>query len=121
MLQIAEPWKNSFAGAGVGILVVDQVTNPEHSTILDEQKRIIEDDLRLKFSNRNELSENPIINAYIAYYKKFAKTYHVQQQMESVIFKSKSIPSVAGLVETMFMAELKNGLLTLQHSECSCF
>ena len=115
MLQIAEKWKTSFPGAGVGILVVDHVTNPEHSAMLDEQKRMIENELRSKYSNRSELVESPILDAYIAYYKKFAKTYHVQQQMESVIFKSKSIPSVAGLVETMFMAELKNGLLTAGH------
>ena len=89
MLQIAEKWKTSFPGAGVGILVVDHVTNPEHSAMLDEQKRMIENELRSKYSNRSELVESPILDAYIAYYKKFAKTYHVQQQMESVIFKSR--------------------------------
>ena len=115
MMQIAKQWKSSFAGAGVGIIVIDQVTNPGQSAVLDEQKRVIENKLRTKYSSRNELVESPIINTYIAYYKKYTKTYHVQQQMESVIFKNKSIPSGAGLVETMFMAELKNGLLTAGH------
>ena len=115
MIQITEQWKNSFPGAGVGIIVIDQVTNSEHSEALDEKKRTIENELRTQFPSRNALIENSIINAYVAYYKKFTKTYHVQQQMESVIFKNKSIPSVAGLVETMFMAELKNGLLTAGH------
>lgn len=32
--------------------------------------------------------------------------------MESIIFKGKTVPCVAALVEAMFMAELKNGLLT---------
>ena len=36
-------------------------------------------------------------------------------QLESVALKSKSIPSVAALVEAMFMAELKNMLLTAGH------
>ena len=39
----------------------------------------------------------------------------MRQQLESVIFKGKSIPSVTPLVEAMFMAELKNGLLTAGH------
>jgi DNA/RNA-binding domain of Phe-tRNA-synthetase-like protein len=36
-------------------------------------------------------------------------------QLESVIHKGRSIPSVATLVEAMFMAELKNMLLTAGH------
>ena len=111
----SEQWKNSFPGACVGLIVIDKVTNPEHSEVLDEQKRMVENELRTRFPNRSSLLENPIIKAYSSYYKKYAKTYHVQQQMESVIFKNKNIPSVAGLVETMFMAELKNGLLTAGH------
>jgi len=108
-------WKNSFPGACVGLIVIDKVTNPEHSEVLDEQKRMVENELRTQFPNRTALLENPIIKTYSSYYKKYEKTYHVQQQIESVIFKNKNIPSVAGLVETMFMAELKNGLLTAGH------
>ncbi|QJW46370.1 hypothetical protein HA075_11345 [bacterium BFN5] len=52
---------------------------------------------------------------YSDYYKRNKKTYHVLQQLESVSLKGKSIPQVAGLVEGMFMAELKNGLLTAGH------
>lgn len=36
-------------------------------------------------------------------------------QLESVAVKGKRIPSVAALVEAMFMAELKNQLLTAGH------
>jgi DNA/RNA-binding domain of Phe-tRNA-synthetase-like protein len=52
---------------------------------------------------------------YGAYYKRFDKTYHVQLQLESILFKGKSIPSGAALVEAMFMAEIKNFLLTAGH------
>jgi DNA/RNA-binding domain of Phe-tRNA-synthetase-like protein len=36
--------------------------------------------------------------------------------LESIVFKNKSIPKVASLVEAMFMAELKNFLLTAGHN-----
>ena len=43
------------------------------------------------------------------------KTYHVQLQLESIVQKGRSIPRVAALVESMFMAEVKNMLLTAGH------
>ena len=57
----------------------------------------------------------PVLEAYNAYYMKFKKTYHVQLQLESVVFQGKSIPRVSSLVEAMFVAELKNLLLTAGH------
>ncbi len=115
MLQVSELWRQSFPGASVGLLVLDHVDNPAFSEALEAQKRALEQALREKFADRQSLIDDPVMRAYAGYYKKFAKTYHVQQQLESVVFKGKSIPSVAGLVEAMFMAELNNGLLTAGH------
>jgi len=56
------------------------------------------------------------IKTYSDYYKRFKKTYHVLLQLESIVFKNRSIPKVASLVEAMFMAELKNFLLTAGHN-----
>ncbi len=39
----------------------------------------------------------------------------MQLQLESIAWKGKSIPSVSALVEAMFMAEMKNLLLTAGH------
>ncbi len=61
------------------------------------------------------LLNHPILQAYDAYYRQFKKTYHVQLQLESILFKGKSIPSVAALVEAMFMAEVDSLLLTAGH------
>lgn len=55
------------------------------------------------------------IKTYVEYYKCLKKTYHVLLQLESIVFKKKSIPNVSPLVEAMFMAELKNQLLTANH------
>ena len=115
MLQVSKAWKQVFPEAGVGVMVLDQVSNPPFSEALETEKRLVEAELRAKFADRQALLDSSILKAYADYYKKFAKTYHVQQQLESVIFKGKSIPAVAGLVEAMFMAELKNGLLTAGH------
>jgi DNA/RNA-binding domain of Phe-tRNA-synthetase-like protein len=73
--------------------------------------------LRARFAGqeRSQLETLPRLQAYDAYYKRFKKTYHVQLQLESIVFKGKSIPSVAALVEVMFMAEVKNMLLTAGH------
>ena len=115
MLQVSKAWKQVFPEARVGVMLLDQVSNPTLSEALETEKRLVEAELRAKFADRQALLDSSILKAYADYYKKFAKTYHVQQQLESVIFKGKSIPAVAGLVEAMFMAELKNGLLTAGH------
>lgn len=77
----------------------------------------LESNLRKKFANldRSDLKKMEPIKTYQDYYKRFKKTYHVLLQLESIVFKSKSIPKVASLVEVMFMAELKNLLLTAGH------
>jgi len=61
------------------------------------------------------LKELEPIKAYNAYLKPFKKTYPVQLQLESVVFKGKSIPHVAALVGVMFMVELEDLLLTAGH------
>jgi DNA/RNA-binding domain of Phe-tRNA-synthetase-like protein len=93
------------------------VANPEYHTALDKRKEELESQLRSRFSgyDRAALKALPVIQAYNAYYRRYKKTYHVQLQLESVAFKGKSIPQVAALVEAMFMAELKNLLLTAGH------
>ncbi|HML90124.1 MAG TPA: hypothetical protein PKA28_16915 [Methylomusa anaerophila] len=99
-------------------MVLRNVLNPgqsEVSEVLESSKRELESELRTRFSSREELSRHTPIKAYSDYYKRYTKTYHVLQQLESVIFKGKGIPRVAGLVEAMFMAELKNCLLTAGH------
>lgn len=61
------------------------------------------------------MSEHPVLQAYNTYYCRFKKSYQVQLQLESIAWKGKSIPSVSALVEAMFMAEMKNMLLTAGH------
>ena len=114
---VSEAWKAAYPGAAVGVLAMRGVANPERHDALDRRKKELESELRSRYADydRAALKALPTIQAYNAYYKRFKKTYHVQLQLESVVFKGKSIPRVAALVEAMFMAELEDLLLTAGH------
>jgi len=114
---VSDAWKRAYPGAAVGVLVMRNVLNPERHAALDKRKEELENQLRARFSDydRAALKALPTIQAYNDYYKRYKKTYHVQLQLESVVFKGKPIPRVAALVEVMFVAELKNLLLTAGH------
>lgn len=115
MLTVSDAWKKFYPDAHVGILVMNGVSNPAAHPDLDREKKQVEEDLRAVFRNEGQLKSQDTVKAYQSYYKRFKKTYHVLQQVQSVCFKGKSIPAVAALVEAMFMAELRNMLLTAGH------
>jgi DNA/RNA-binding domain of Phe-tRNA-synthetase-like protein len=117
MFIVSEAWKTTYPGAAVGILAMRGVSNPKRHAMLDKRKEELENQLRTHFSgvDRAALKALSIFQVYNAYYKRFKKTYHVRLQLESLLFKGKSLPRVAALVEAMFMAELKNMLLTAGH------
>jgi len=115
--RLSEMWKSTYPGAAVGLLIMTGVSNPKRHAGLEERKSTLEQELRTQYGgmDRASLKELPTLKAYSNYYKRFNKTYHLQLQLESVVLKGKTIPRVAALVETMFMAELKNLLLTAGH------
>lgn len=117
MFQVTDDWKTTFPGAHAGVLAMHEVENPAHHAALEERKALLEAQLRERFAgqDRTQLSKLPVLQAYQTHYRRFNKTYHVQLQLESIAFKGKSIPSVAALVEAMFMAEVKGLLLTAGH------
>jgi DNA/RNA-binding domain of Phe-tRNA-synthetase-like protein len=117
---VSEPWwacRAAYPGAASGVLVMRGVANPDHHDALDRRKEALETDLRARFAggDRTTLAALPTVQACSAYYARFRKTYHVLLQLESVAFKNRPIPRVAALVEAMFMAELKNQMLTAGH------
>lgn len=70
---------------------------------------------RLGTADRETIRATPPLPAYTAYYKRWGQRYHVAMQLESVAQKGKAVPRVAALVEAMFIAELRNLLLTAGH------
>ena len=117
MFDVTSAWKSAFPGAHAGVLVMRNVSNPAHHTALEKQKMELEEQLRAQFAGQDRamIASHPVLQAYNEYYRRFKKTYHVQLQLESIVLKGKSIPTVASLVECMFMAEVKNMLLTAGH------
>lgn len=117
MFELTSAWKSAFPGAHAGALVMRNVSNPVHHAELEKQKLELEEQLRAQFvgQDRAAIASHPVLQVYGAYYKRFKKTYHVQLQLESIVLKGKFIPTVASLVECMFMAEVKNMLLTAGH------
>ena len=117
MIEITPAWKSAFTDAYVGILAMRDVTNPAQHPELEKRRADLEEQLRSQFSgqDRAALASHPVLQAYNVYYRRFKKTYHVQLQLESIAWKGKAIPSISALVEAMFMAEMKNMLLTAGH------
>lgn len=117
IFEVTEAWKTAFPGSHAGVLVMKDVVNPAGHAGLERRKEALVEEIRASYGmlERSQLEAIPSLQVYDAYYKRFKKTYHVQLQLESIAFKGKSLPSVAALVEAMFMAEIKNMLLTAGH------
>ena len=117
MIQVSDAWKKTFPGAVVGLLRIHDVENPSEHPGLDAAKAALEQELRSCYGGfgKNEFNNLSAVSPYVEYYGSHKKTYHVQLQLESVAVKGKTIPHVAALVEAMFMAELKNQILTAGH------
>ncbi len=117
VLTVSDSWKTTYPGAVAGALVVRGVSNPTHHAGLDQRIATWDVELRTRFrgSDRTALRAHPILQAYAGVYRPFHKTYHVELQLESVLFKAKAMPRSPALVAAMVAAELKNGLLTAGH------
>lgn len=115
--QITDEWRQSFPGAMVGLLALDGVENPPDHPALSAHAQEVESDLRSRWAGatRADLAQLPELEAYRNYYRRFEKTYHVQLQLESVIWKAKPLRSNGALVTAMFISELQNLLLTAGH------
>jgi len=116
-LVATDRWKQAWPGALVGVIGLRHVVNPERDAALQAYGAEIESRLRARFSgaDRSALAATPALRAYADYYRRFDKTYHVRLQLESVAFKGKPITGSSALVLAMFVAELKNMLLTAVH------
>src|SRR5215203_5740003 len=101
MFELTPHWRSTYPEAHAGVLVMRAVSNPIHHAALESQKAALEDELRKQFAGMDQaaIGNHPTLRAYAAYYRQFKKTYHIQLQLESIVLKGKSIPSVAALVE----------------------
>lgn len=117
IIEVDPAWREAHPGAAVGVLAMRGARNPASHDGLNALAGELERDLRDRYgeAERQELRATPPLPAYAAYYKRWGQRYHVAMQLESVAQKGKSVPRVAALVEAMFIAELRNLLLTAGH------
>jgi DNA/RNA-binding domain of Phe-tRNA-synthetase-like protein len=116
-LLVSDRWRDLHPGAHVGVLVMLGAANPSEHRGLESLRAGLEEQLHRRYTgmDRAALLLQPALAAYHEYYRRFNKTYHVQLQLESILFKDKHIPSGLALVQAMFMAELDTLLLTAGH------
>jgi DNA/RNA-binding domain of Phe-tRNA-synthetase-like protein len=114
-LTLSDRWKKEHPRAAMGALAMEGIDNTGGSEALEVEKAALAKWLGERFDSREAVKTDATLRAYAAYYKRFKKNYHVFFQLESVAVKGKPIPRVNALVEAMFMAELKHGLLTAGH------
>ncbi len=114
MLQIDNAVNIEYQGTKFGIMVVEGIKIQGSLTRLNEEKNEIEVSLQNEFAGKSkqELRSLPVFSEYHTYYKRFKKTYHVLHQLESVANKKRSLPNGNPVVQAMFMAEVKNWILT---------
>jgi len=116
MINIAPLVKSTYPDAKFGVMIVKGIRTAERSIM---NKIIAAEIEQIKsrypdYQRETVLATEPLCY-YAAYYKRFKKTYHVLGQLESVLLKGKSIPSTGAPIEAMFLAEIKNLLLTAGH------
>jgi DNA/RNA-binding domain of Phe-tRNA-synthetase-like protein len=116
-ITATDAWKEAHPGGKIGLLEISGVDNTQPAPTLEQEKRAIETRLREKYADfsREDFLELPVMRAYHRYYRAFGYTYHVLLQLESVVLKGKSLPSISPLVDANFAAELETLILTAGH------
>lgn len=117
MLTVTDAWKAAHPGGCAGVLVMREVINTPSNPSLDILKEAMEAELRARFTgaDRDAVRATEPIKSYDAYFSRYRRPYIVQQQVEAVALQGRAIPRITALVEAMFMAELKNMILTGGH------
>ena len=117
MITISNGWTGSFPDTFFGVLVIEGINNTRGEALIENRKTLREEELRQQYrgKSRKEMAQEPPFEAYERHFRKFGQGYPVLHQIETVALKGKPILSPSPLVAAMFMAELKNGLLTAGH------
>jgi DNA/RNA-binding domain of Phe-tRNA-synthetase-like protein len=117
MIKVTPLVKSVYPKAKFGLLFVKGVNPAPGQSAINDLINTEINGIKLKYPGYERstvLATEPLCH-YAAYYRQFKKSYHVLGQLESVLLKGKSISSVCKAVDVMFLAEIKNLLLTAGH------
>ncbi|MEM3693813.1 MAG: phenylalanine--tRNA ligase beta subunit-related protein [Candidatus Bathyarchaeia archaeon] len=108
-IELKPELKTAYPEATFGSLIVSNVLNMKKHDRLEERKREFEREIR-----EIDLEKDNIIKRYNAYFRSWGKTYPIEFQIKT-IKNGGRFPQVSVLVDSMFIAELKNRILTSGH------
>lgn len=117
MIKISSAVKERYPDVNFGIMTAHRLHMAIGRSKMDTLKKIETDRIKTKYDKyerKNVLNSEPICH-YADYYRKFKKTYPVLLQLESILLNDKGVPNVGVPIETMFLAEINNLLLTAGH------
>jgi len=110
-VRVKQELKILYPNSAFGSLIVREVPNKRVHEGIEKLKRKLEKDIR---ENYPEVGEDAIIQYYDTYFSKWGRTYPIKFQLNS-IKKGENFPQVSTLVDCMFLAELKDRILTSGH------
>ena len=111
MFAVRPEVKILYPSAHFGSLIIHNQDNQKNHPELEKAKRLLEEKIRETYPSP---VDDDVIQCYADYYGKWGKTYHIEFQVKS-IKKGRGFPNVSTHVDSMFMAELENRILTSGH------
>lgn len=117
MLTISENVRKFYPKFKAGILTAELTDGPVCRDSFLKMKQEELSELKKRHGNyeRKGFIDTEPACFYRDYYKRYRKTYPVLLQLESVLLKGRDIPDAGIFVESMFLAEIKNLILTAGH------
>jgi DNA/RNA-binding domain of Phe-tRNA-synthetase-like protein len=110
-LNVRRELKLLYNRAVFGGLILYDVPNKKENEKLENLKRELEKEIREEYP---DVVKDQVIRSYDTYYKKWGKTYPIQFQIKTIKGGSR-FPRVSALVDSMFLSELRNRILTSAH------
>ena len=117
MIHVAPSVRSAYPKAKFGFMAVKGICSVTERSVMNDIVAAEIERIKPKYPDyqrKTALTTEPLCH-YAAYYKKYKKSYPVLGQLESVLLKGKGIPCVGAPIEAMFLAEIKNLLLTAGH------
>ena len=110
-VNTTESLKEIYPDSIFGNLIIRDVPNRKRNEFLEERKRTLEREIKEKYA---EVDKDVIIHYYNTYFKLWKKSYPIEYQIKTVKSGGR-FPQVSVIVDCMFIAELKNRILTSGH------
>lgn len=110
-IDLSPKLRIAYSTIRFGSLIVRNVPNQKKSNVLEEKKQSLEQKIQ---NSKIDPVEDELIKSYNRFFNRWGKTYPIEYQLKTVR-KGGRFPLVSVLVDSMFLVELKNQILTSGH------